>query len=320
MGSIKVIKHKTCPVYRLNKPGTESTLEEVYKVTWVPSTGNDQYPGDQWLLVQASTSGSVRVPKVQSRYNSCDSNFKHWIVDSVEWRPNLEAPYSFTVNVRYYNMVSFDYGTDKVPWTRITRTVSLRQAPMYRDGNYTIAPYMANYHWPPTADIGGDHVDINGAPSSYAVAQCQFTIEFYWHRGLQTGSSTAGGTVGPLEEPPMWILLSAGTRNTAAFLGFPKEQVLFQGYSASPINNQTYLMQYRFLFDQWGFFEQRPAPAFNGLNNLSTPSTNFIDQPYRHALKVAWYQPYVDLLDFQTIFPTDVYAALPNSLPAQNSC
>jgi hypothetical protein len=323
MGTISVIKHRSGPSYRLNKPGTEHTLDEIYKVTWIPTVTSgtiEIYIGDEELIRQASTM-TGGVPQVQSRMPGCGVNFRHWIVDSVEWRPNTEAPFSFTANVRYYNMLPYQYGTTPAtePWVRVTRNVQTRQAMIYRKG-LTSAPYQASYAWPPTTDIGGTSVDINGTSIVQLIPQVQFTIEWLWHRGYQTAAPTPTGTPAAVVEPPSWIAEDAGKRNTATFFGFDKESVLFQGYSASPLNDQTYLMQYRFLWDQWRFYEQKAAPAFNNLPNLTAPTGSFIGIPYKKAANIGWYQPYTDLVNFTQDFPPEVYNAIATTYPAQNSC
>lgn len=305
MGTIQVIKHKSGPTYRINKPGTESTFDEVYKVTWIGSSGQDSFPGDEFVIANAS------VPRPQNRYNDCGYNFRNWIVDNVEWRANQEVPHSFTVTVRYTSVVPYAQGFRR-PWTRITRTTQMRQMQIWTMWSGAIDE--SSYVWPPTTTIQGQHVDINGVPSLYQVPQQSFTVECYFHRGLET---LAGS---PINEPPFFCTSYAGSRNDDSFLGFPTGTVLYQGFSASPVNDQTYILAYRFLYDQFGFFEQRPAPAVNNKYFMEPSQSQFIGVPYTICTKVGWYQPYTTKITMSGLFPSNVYSALGTTVPAQNSC
>jgi hypothetical protein len=315
MGSIQIIKHRNSQSYRIGKPGEDFTLTEVFHVTWIPSSSVDAYPGDGSILASASNTAitGTRVPKVQERYAGCDANLSFLVCESVDWRVNPEAMYSWTVTAHWATRMEFAYQDLPEPWTRITRVGQLRQMQVWRRG--TDIPDFGTYVWPPTADIGGTKVDIHGQPSIRQVPQMSIICEFRYDRTW---------TLGPDDEiqaePSPLFANWLGTRNTEEFLGYDPGFVLCTGISASPINDQGYLMQYRFLFDWLGHYEQRSAPATNGANFLAAAATNFIGVPFLQASKIGWYQPFPDEEDLKLMFPPDVYAALLTALPEANTC
>lgn len=313
MGSIQIIKHRNSQSYRIGKPGEDFTLTEVFHVTWIPASSVDAYPGDGTILASASNTAitGTRVPKVQERYAGCDANLSFLVCESVDWRVNTEAKHSWTVTANWATRMEFVYQSMPEPWTRITRVGQLRQMQIWRrDVNIP-----TTYAWPPTTDIGGTRVDIHGQPSIRQVPQMQIICEFRYDR-----TWTEGPTGGIQAEPSPLFSGWMGTRNSAAFLGYDPGYVLCTGISASPINDQGYLMQFRFLFDWLGHYEQRSAPSTAGANFLAAAASNFIGVPYLQASKIGWYQPFPDSEDLTKMFPPDVYAALLTALPAVNTC
>lgn len=315
MGSIKIIKHRNSQSYRIGKPGEDFTLTEIFHVTWIPADGTDAYPGDGSILASASNTAitGTRVPKVQERYAGCDANLSFLVCESVDWRVNPEARHSWTVTANWASRMEFAYQSLPEPWTRITRVGGLRQMQRWRKG--VTIPSIAGYVWPPTTDIGGTRVDIHGQPGIGQIPQMAITVEFRYDRTWTLGPDDE---IAP--EPSPLFAAWMGTRNSEPFLGYDPGFILCTGISASPINDQGYLMQYRFLFDWLGHYEQRSAPSTNGANFLAAAASNFIGVPYLQASKIGWYQPFPETEDLTLMFPPDVYDALLTALPATNTC
>jgi hypothetical protein len=223
---------------------------------------------------------------------------------------------TWMVTANWSSLMEFQYNaTIPEPWTRITRTSSMRQMPIWRvDAAIPAEPYT----FPPTAaggDIGGTKVDVQGQPANRFVQQMQIICEFYYDRTF---------TLGPDDEiaaePGPYFSGWLGTRNSLAFLGYDAGQILCNGISVSPVNDQIYIMQFKFLFDWMSFFEQRPAPNTGGASFLAAAASTFLGVPYNQASKIAWYQPYPDREDLKLMFPEAVYNAFLTALPAVNTC
>jgi hypothetical protein len=183
-----------------------------------------------------------------------------------------------------------------------------------RDANIPAEPYT----FPPATaggDIGGVKVDIQGQPANRFVQQMQIICEFHYDRTFTLGPT---GAISP--EPGPYFSGWLGTRNSVAFLGYDPGQILCNGISVSPVNDQIYIMQFKFLFDWMSFFEQRPAPNTGGAPFLVAAATQFLGVPYNQASKISWYQPYPDLDDLKLMFPTAVYNAFLTALPPVNTC
>jgi hypothetical protein len=191
----------------------------------------------------------------------------------------------------------------------------MRQMPIWRvDAAIPAEPYT----FPPTAsggDIGGTKVDVQGQPANRFVQQMQIICEFYYDRTFTLGPDDA---IAP--EPGPYFSGWLGTRNSASFLGYDAGQILCNGISVSPVNDQIYIMQFKFLFDWMSFFEQRPAPNTGGASFLAAAASTFLGVPYNQASKIAWYQPYPDREDLKLMFPEAVYNAFLTALPAVNTC
>lgn len=314
MGTLQIRKHRNSQSYTIGKPGEPLKLTEVFHVTWIPASDVDAYPGDGSILASASDTAiaGTRVPKVQERYAGCDANLSFLVCESVDWRVNPEAKHSWTVTANWSSLMEFVYQAQPEPWTRVTRTSSLRMMQAWRTG----ASIPTSYSWPPTADIGGTRVDIHGQPIVRPIPQMAITIEFRYERTWQLGDD---GTTVAAEPSPLFVGW-LGVRNSEPFLGYDAGYVLCTGINASPINDQVYIMQFRFLFDWLGHYEQRSAPSTNGANFLTTAAMNFIGVPFLQASKIGWYNAYPDTADLTLMFPPDVYAAVLTALPATNSC
>lgn len=321
MGTLKVIRHASGPQYKVGSPGQPLTFTDNYLVSWIPSSPSDAPPSDEAIMVEASTVGgaspNVKIPKVQERYAGCTANFSFLVVDSVDWRCVPGAIKTWMVTANWSSLMEFVYDADAQPepWTRITRTSSMRQMPVWRidaaipTGTYTYPPATS------AGDIGGTKVDIGGQPANRFVQQMQIICEFYYDRTF---------TLGPDDEiaaePGPFFSGWLGTRNSEEFLGYDPGQILCNGISVSPVNDQIYIMQFKFLFDWMSFFEQRPAPNTGGASFLAAAATAFLGVPYRQSSLVSWYQPYPDLEDLKLMFPTAVYDAFLTAKPPVNGC
>jgi hypothetical protein len=318
MGSLKIIKLRSGPSFRINSPGKDLELTEIYSVTWIPASDADVTPpADGAIFASASASTlSVRVPKVQERYigsgaANCDANYQFLVCESVDWKPNQQVAHSWTATATFTSHMEFIYSdatAEPKPWTRITRTSNARNAPTFRVNVQVPGTYM----WPPTTDIGGTKVDIQGQPVTRLIPQIQIVTEFKYDR-----TWTASPTTGDIQpEPHAEFFGWLGLRNSTKFLEMDPGFVLCNGISFSPVNDQVYIAQFRFLFDWMAFYEQRSAPNTGGANYVAPSSINFIGAPFLQATKVGWFQPYPETGDLTKMFPPAVYAAFLVALPA----
>ena len=321
MGTLKVIRHASGPQYKVGSPGQPLTMTDTYLVSWIPSSSSDTVPSDEAIIVEASYVGgaspNIKIPKVQERYAGCTANFSFLVCESVDWRCMPGAIKTWMVTANWSSLMEFVYDADAQPepWTRITRTSSMRQMPIWRvDAAIPAEPYT----FPPTAagsDIGGTKVDVQGQPANRFVQQMQIICEFHYDRTFTLGPDHE---IAP--EPGPYFSGWLGTRNSEEFLGYEPGQILCNGISVSPVNDQIYIMQFKFLFDWMSFFEQRPAPNTGGASFLAAAASTFLGVPYNQASKIAWYQPYPDREDLRLMFPTAVYDAFLTAKPGVNVC
>ena len=321
MGTLKVIFHASGPQYKVGSPGQPLTMTQHYLVSWIPSSAGEAVPSDEAIMVEASYVGgaspNIKIPKVQERFAGCTANFSFLVCESVDWRCVPGSIKTWMVTANWSSLMEFVYDGDAQPepWTRITRTSSMRQMPIWRiDAAIPDEPYA----YPPAlaaGDIGGTKVDIGGQPANRFVQQMQIICEFYYDRTF---------TLGPADEiaaePGPFFSGWLGTRNSEEFLGYDPGQILCNGISISPVNDQIYIMQFKFLFDWMSFFEQRPAPNTGGASFLAAAATAFLGVPYRQSSLVSWYQPYPDREDLKLMFPTAVYDAFLTAKPGVNTC
>ena len=295
-------------------------MTQHWLVSWIPENAEDvqSCPEDIAIIVAASETGAngAYIPKVQERYVGCDANASFLVCESVDWRVMPGALKTWMVTANWSSLMEFQYNeTIPEPWTRVTRTSSMRQMPIWRvDAAIPEEPYT----FPPTAagdDIGGTKVDIQGQPANRFVQQMQIICEFHYDRTFTLGQDEE---ISP--EPGPYFSGWLGTRNSETFLGYEPGQILCNGISVSPVNDQIYIMQFKFLFDWMSFFEQRPAPNTGGASFLAAAASTFLGVPYNQASKIAWYQPYPDREDLKLMFPTAVYDAFLTALPAVNEC
>ena len=320
MGALKIVRHASGPQYKVSSPGQPFTMTETFLVSWIPTNAEDvqSCPEDIAIIVAASETGAggLTIPKVQARYTGCDANASFLVCESVDWRVMPGALKTWMVTANWSSLMEFQYNaTIPEPWTRITRTSSMRQMPIWRvDAAIPAEPYT----FPPTAvgdDIGGTKVDVQGQPANRFVQQMQIICEFHYDRTFTLGPDDE---IAP--EPGPYFSGWLGTRNSEEFLGYEAGQILCNGISVSPVNDQIYIMQFKFLFDWMSFFEQRPAPNTGGASFLAAAASTFLGVTYNQASKIAWYQPYPDREDLKLMFPEAVYNAFLTALPAVNTC
>ena len=301
--SVSVRKHASGGNYVIPTPGQEMTAREIWTVTW---TGNPaSAPEDGQIIRDAITAG---LPYVGKRNTSCDPNIGMMVCQSLDWQkiPTCSTAWNVTVIWgTYANFLTNSESNDTEPFTRVTRIGSMRMTNMYRAG--LTPPTPSSYAWPPATDIGGTKIDVNGQPSPFSVPQMQIQIEFMYDRTDTTSDQGA--------EPDNSLVEWLGVRNSQDFLGFSAGYVLCTGVSASPLNKQWYMMQFTYLYDYWGHYEQRSAPNLGGLNHLTTAASTFIGVPWKQANKVGWWQPYTDTHDLNDMFPDDVLAAITSVAP-----
>lgn len=306
--STTVRKHPSSGNYHIPSPGQEMTCRDVYVVTWEGEPA--AAPADGVIMADAISEG---LPYIGKRNTLCDPNIGMMVCKSLDWQklPGSSTAWNVTVTWgTYANWLSPDgtEGEDTEPFTRVTRSASMRMMQVYRTGVTPPAP--ASYVWPPSVDIGGTRVDINGQPSVLGIPQMAFTVEWMYDRSSQEGSGGA-----PAPEPPAELVDWIGIRNQSPFLGYPAGSVVVVGANASPLDDQWYMMHFSFLFDWWHHHEQRSAPNVGGLNWLQTQASTFIGASFKQATKVGWWQPYPDILDINDMFPPDVLSAITSLEP-----
>lgn len=304
--SVTIRKHGSGGNFFIPSPGQEFTVKEIYTVTWAGAPDNAPHYGT--IILDAIAAG---LPYVGKRNESCDKNFNMLVCQSLDWQkiPTCSTAWNVTVTWgTYANFLVSGESTDSETFTRVTRMGSMRTANAYRTGLVPPPPSGAGaYAWPPATDIGGTKIDVNGQPSPLAIPQMRIDIEFLYDR-----TDTDGGVGSePSNELAAWL----GVRNSALFLGFSPGYVLCTGVSASPLNDQWYLMQYSYLFDYWAHHEQRSAPNLGGLNFLTTAASTFIGVNFKQASKVGWWQPYTDVFDLNDMFPASVKDAIISVAP-----
>lgn len=301
--SVSVRRHATSGNYHIPAPGSEFTARDIYTVTW---TGDPAAaPDDGDIILDAIAAG---LPAIQSRHPSCDQNLGMLVCQGHDWQklPGCSTAWNVTVTWgTYANFLNLSgEGADTEPFTRVTRVGSIRMSNAYRID--LTPPANASYSWPPTTDIGGTKVDINGVPTPIAIVQIQIQVEFLYDR--TTVTSDSGG------EPDSDLMNFINTRNDAPFLGFDEGYLLCTAINVSPLNDQWYMVQATLVYDEWRHYEQKCAPNVGGINFLQSSGT-FIGVPMKRATKVGWFTPHIYESDFEKLFPEDVYPAIASIAP-----
>lgn len=274
--------------------GEVHTLELRLAFDFVPSSGSDPFPGYAWAVAQSV------VPKVRTRLETAihenDPYLKAFVCRGIAWEQEEASPYSIVARVHYTQRLTMD----GKPFVRVTRTPGTRATPMWRRG--ASRPGSGIAAWPPTADIGGAKVDINGAPRTHDVPQQTILLEHQWDRTQPISGSPAG-------EPPASILTTFGeTRNSDAIFGWPAGSLLYKGFSQSP-DQELYTLTHTWVADGWEWLEQYPVPNAAGQPILASVAS-FSGVTVRQASNVVWLQRYPSLVDHRTIFDPAMWALI----------
>ena len=149
----------------------ETTLTAVYLAYWEPDTAGQAYPGDGLVLTQNG------MPMVQTRPAAAihtappaamNTFIASMVCRSVNAVPEVSVPYTWRVTAVYSTMKPVDaakqgYGAKQ------TVSLSSRQYAEYRKS--ATLPANGTVAWPPTTDIGGTRIDLNGAPRAKELPQ-----------------------------------------------------------------------------------------------------------------------------------------------------
>lgn len=302
MGTLQVTTTKQGRKIELAQNGDEQVWRVQYLIQWIPTSGADTFPGWAWVVAQSN------FPAVRSRPPSSvhegDSFLKQLVSRRVGITLVNEAAYTMVVDVDYTTKLVVDATK---PWVRVTRSMSSRTTPMYRR-DPSSWPTTGDAAWPPTTDIGGDKVDINGVPRSYNVPQQVITLEHQWDRTLVVSGSAQG-------EPPASIIASyAETRNSVAMFGWGIGQLLYKGYSVAP-EDELYVIHHTWIADAWDHLEQYPVPNAAGQPILGSVSS-FGGVTVKQCSNVVWLQRYATKADHTAIFDSTTWSQISAELTA----
>jgi hypothetical protein len=180
---VTIIEKPESRVYNLQQPGNENTIGCTYQVRWTPATDTEAYPGDPTILTNANVpKPSLRPP---AALHATDAWMKLAVCRSVSYAPDRAAPYTWIVQATY-GVVQEPYAAMGY-FCRQTRNASSRTLAQYR--TWTALPTNGDAAWPPSSDIGGTRVDLNGQPRRREIAGQTIQLEYLWDR------TTAGSTV-----------------------------------------------------------------------------------------------------------------------------
>jgi hypothetical protein len=237
-----------------------------------------------------------------------------WVVRDVSASPIPQSPRAWTIKVKYSTRAD----TDARRWFRITRSTSYRTAAGYRSGDaiFSGVPADGTVHYPPTVDIGGVKVDMNGAPLQWRIAQQTISVEHLWDRTHDTAPAAVGGAAASCDPPSEWTSVYSSCRNSTPFLGWPAGYVTYMGWTANQSPDEWLVVSHKFLADDWQHLEQRPVNDPSGKLILDTGPT-IVGIPTRAAAKVYWYQPYEAMKDFSNLFKwrTNLWQQMTAPLP-----
>jgi hypothetical protein len=286
----------------------ETTLTAVYLAWWEPATVGEAYPGDGLVLTQTG------MPMVQTRPPAAihtappaamNTFIAQLVCRSVVAVPEPAVPYTWRVTAVYSTMAPVDaakqgYGA------RQTINLTSRQYAEYRTG--VTLPVNGTVAWPPTTDIGGTKIDLNGNPRAKEVPQITRQLEYKWDRTPLISTTTP-------DDPPFQTFLDAvNKRNSVAFMDASIGTMLYKGFSAS-LDREIWRIVHTWVFDPFYHVEQMPVPNPTGQPVL-LPGTSVAGLQILQCDKVAWYQRFTGTTDFNTSFlPTTIQADLIKAYP-----
>jgi hypothetical protein len=286
----------------------ETTLTAVYLAYWEPDTAGQAYPGDGLVLTQTG------MPMVQTRPAAAihtappaaiNTFIASMVCRSVNAVPEVSVPYTWRVTAVYSTMLPVDaakqgYGAKQ------TMAISGRQYAEYRKG--VSIPVDGTVAWPPTADIGGTKIDLNGMPRAKELPQVTRQLEYKWDRTPLISTTTP-------DDPDWQVFYDAiNKRNSVAFMDASIGTMLYKGFSAS-LDREIWRIVHTWVFDSFYHLEQMPVPNPTG-QPILFPGVTIAGQQILQCQKVAWYQRYPDTIDFMDDFlPTTIEADLIKAYP-----
>ena len=286
----------------------ETTLTAVYLAYWEPTTVGEAYPGDGPVLTQTG------MPMVQTRPPAAIhtappaamNNFiASFVCRSVNAVPEPAVPYTWRVTAVYSTMAPVDaskqgYGAKQ------TMSLSSRQYAEYRKS--ATLPTEGTVAWPPTTDIGGTRIDLNGAPRAKELPQVTRQLEYKWDRTPLISTTT------PVDPPFQTFYDAVNKRNSVVFLGASIGTMLYKGFSAT-LDREIWRIVHTWIFDSYFHVEQIPVPNPTG-QPILMPGLSVAGQQIQQCDKVAWYQRFPDIVDFNVSFlPTTIQADLIKAYP-----
>ena len=286
----------------------ETTLTAVYLAYWEPTTVGEAYPGDGPVLTQTG------MPMVQTRpaaaiHTASPAGMNNFIASfvcrSVNAVPEVSVPYTWRVTAVYSTMEPVDaskqgYGAKQ------TMSLSSRQYAEYRKS--ATLPTQGTVAWPPTLDIGGTRIDLNGAPRAKELPQVTRQLEYKWDRTPLISTTT------PVDPPFQTFYDAVNKRNSVVFLGASIGTMLYKGFSAT-LDREIWRIVHTWIFDSYFHVEQIPVPNPTG-QPILMPGVSVAGQQIQQCDKVAWYQRFPDIVDFNVSFlPTTIQADLIKAYP-----
>jgi hypothetical protein len=286
----------------------ETTLTAVYLAYWEPDTAGQPYPGDGLVLTQTG------MPMVQTRPPAAihtappatiNTFIAGFVCRSVNAVPEVSVPYTWRVTAVYSNMGAVD-ASKQGYGAKHTLAVSGRQYAEYRTG--VTLPTNGTVTWPPSADIGGTRIDLNGAPRAKELPQITRQLEYKWTRVPAISTTT------PVDPPFQTFFDAINKRNSVAFMEAAIGTMLYKGCSAT-LDREIWRLVHTWVFDPFYHVEQMPVPNPTG-QPILLPGVSIAGQQVMQCDKVAWYQRFPGTTDFNTSFlPSEITADFVKGYP-----
>jgi hypothetical protein len=297
---------------QLSAPGDETTWTESLLFTYT-----DETIKNVWQVL-----ADPIVPQQGQRYvpaaglaGPTVALMKNFICRSIDASPVPQSPRAWMLRVKW----SSRYPQSATrPYFNLTRSTSQRTVPMYRSGDliFDQVPDNGTMPFPPTTWVSGTSVDMNGQPLAVKISQQSIQVDILWDRTRDRSTDAVSGAAASPDPPSEWSSIYVNTRNNASFLGWPTGYVTYLGWTANESPDETLVISHRFLADDWQHLEQRIAPNIGGKPLLSTGPT-LVSISTQSAAYVYWYQPFVSLTNFESLFSwrANLVDAIKNPLP-----
>lgn len=289
--------HDTGPM-KLAKPGEVSTYVEVFHVVSDGGVSDPQTQHDVRVLSECP------IPKI-TRFGGTSLYFpQQFVCASVDISHIKGAPHQWLVTVAWETRFGLTC------WVKTSRFGSGRLAARFRDGNPLADGTAA---WPPTAteQVTGTKLDYMGQPFQIMVPQQRIVVETMFDATalkVSTGSAI----------PDYQTINStyAFKRNNAAFLGWAKGKVLFEGCSETGQDDIWRTITWNFLADDWFHLEQRPVLDING-KPITTAGSAWADGTVPlHCANVVWFQPFTGTAALSSLFDSCTSSEIASPTPA----